>query len=242
MLRTRFAVPAAFLCSTALAMFGAPKADAIDGLESVQVGVHGGTLGVGVSAGFDLTDQVTARAMVNMLGLDYEETESDTEYEGDLDLQTFGLVGDWHPLGGGFRVTGGLFLNNNEVSATAQGSDVEINDRTYSSAQFETLLDFETFAPYFGAGWTSGTSGDAGWSFGVDAGLLYQREPRLSVDGMLGTECSFSVSTDGEATVTNCTDQPSLGADLEAEHMDLSGELEDFKWYPVLAVGVSYRF
>ena len=59
---------------------------------------------------------------------------------------------------------------------------------------------------------------------------------------MLGTECSFSVSTDGAATATNCTDQPTLEADLEAEHMDLSGELEDFKWYPVLTLGVSYRF
>ena len=213
----------------------------MEGLESVQVGVHGGTLGLGVSAGMDITDRVTARAMVNMLSLDYEETESDTEYAGDLDLQTFGLVGDWHPLGGGFRVSGGLFLNNNEVSATAQGEDVEINDKTYASASLETLLDFETFAPYFGAGWTSGASGDTGWSFAVDAGMLYQREPRLSVNGMLGGDCSFSVSTDGDAT-TDCTDQPTLEDDLEAEHADLAGELEDFKWYPVLAIGVSYRF
>ena len=100
MVRTRFAVLVAFLCSAALATFGAPKADAIEGLESVQVGVHGGTLGVGVSAGFDLTDQITARAMVNMLSLDYEETESDTEYEGDLDLQTIGLVGTGTRLAG----------------------------------------------------------------------------------------------------------------------------------------------
>ena len=243
MLRTRFAVLVAFLCSTVLATIGAPKADAIEGLESIQVGVHGGTLGVGVNAGFALTDRVTARAMVNTLSLDYEETESDTEYKGDLDLLTFGLVGDWHPLGGGFRVTGGLFLNNNEVSATAQSDDVEIDDKTYKSASLATLLDFETIAPYLGAGWTSGTSGDAGWSFTVDGGLLYQREPRLSVSGMLGTDCSFSVSRDGVATVANnCEDRQELQEDLEAEHADLSGDLEDFKWYPVLAIGVSYRF
>ena len=242
MLRFRSAVPAAFLCSAVLATFGAPKADAMGGLDSVQVGVHGGTLGVGVNAGFDVTDRVTARAMVNVLSLDYEETESDTEYKGDLDLQTIGLVGDWHPFGGGFRVTGGLFLNNNEVSATAQGEDVEINDNTYESAELDVLLDFESIAPYFGAGWTSGTSGDTGWSFAVDAGLLYQREPRLSFNGRLSGGCSFSVSTDGDATPTGCEDEPTLGDDLEAEHADLTGDLEDFKWYPVLAIGVSYRF
>ena len=31
-------------------------------------------------------------------------------------------------------------------------------------------------------------------------------------------------------------------ADLEAEHADISFDLEEFEWYPVLSIGVSYRY
>ena len=208
----------------------------------MQVGAHGGTLGFGVNVGLDISEKFAARALFNTLGLDYEETESGNEYTGDLDLQTIGLVTDWHPFAGGFRVTGGAFLNNNEVSATASGQEVEIGDETYADGRIDMLLDFERIAPYFGAGWTSGPIGDPGFSFSADAGLLYQRAPRISGSGTVGNNCSFSISRGGDATVQNCNDVEGLQADLELEHIDLADDLKDFEWYPVLSIGVSYRF
>ena len=241
MIRSKLAGLAALLCSATLTTLGTAQSATAEGLESVQVGVHGGTLGVGVNAAFDITDQIAARALVNVLGLDYEETEAGNEYEGDLDLQTIGLVADWRLFDSGFRLTGGAFLNNNEVSATALSDDVDIGDRTYEG-RIDMLLDFESIAPYFGAGWSSGAPGEPGWGFAVDAGLLYQQAGRISASGMVGDACSFTLSTEGVATVTGCADEPTLKTDLEAEHSELSAELEDFEWYPVLAVGVSYRF
>ena len=248
MLRSNLAGLAALLCSTAPMIIGAAQADEGGelGMGSVQVGVHGGTLGLGVNAGIDFTDQVAGRAIFSMFRLEYEETESDNEYTGDLDLQTIGLVADWHPFDSGFRVTGGAFLNNNEISATATSEDLEIGDEVYSG-RIDMLLDFETIAPYFGAGWTSGLIGEPGLSFSLDAGLLYQQAPRLSASGSImgigpAAGCSFSLSSGGDATVRDCDDEPTLEVDLEAEHAELSADLEDFEWYPVLAIGVSYRF
>ena len=211
-------------------------------LGKVQAGAHVGTLGAGVNVGLDISEKFAARALFSMWGLDYEETESDNEYKGDLDLQTIGLVTDWLPFAGGFRVTGGAFLNNNEVSATASGQEVDIGDETYADGRIDMLLDFERIAPYFGAGWTSGAIGDPGFSFSVDAGLLYQRAPRISGSGTVGNNCSFSISRGGDATLQNCNDIEGLQADLELEHMDLADDLKDFEWYPVLSIGVSYRF
>ena len=237
MIRSSFAGLAALL-STASLMLGTAQAQVE--LGSVRVGVHGGTLGLGASVGLDVSDGVVARGLFNMFSLDYEETESGNTFDGDLDLQSIGLVGDWHPFDSGFRVTGGAYLNNNEVSATAIDQDLEIGGRSYAG-RIDMLLDFETLAPYFGAGWTSDSVGKPGWSFSVDAGLLYQQAPRLSASGTVGG-CSFSLSTEGEATVRGCPDSSVLAADLEAEHADLSVDLDDFEWYPVLSIGVSYRY
>lgn len=55
-----------------------------------------------------------------------------------------------------------------------------------------------------------------------------------------GTNCDFSVSEDGKATV--CPALNGLKADLEAEHRELSGELDSYQLYPVLSLSVSYRF
>ena len=241
MIRSSFAGLVALL-STASLMLGAAPASADGGLDlgSVRVGVHGGTLGLGVNVGLDVSDRVVARGMINMFSLDYEETESGNTFDGDLDLQSIGLVGDWHPLDSGFRVTGGAFLNNNKVSATAVGRDLEIGGRSYAG-RIDMLLDFETIAPYLGAGWTSDSIGKPGWSFSIDAGLLYQQAPRISASGTAGG-CSFSLSTEGDATVRNCPDSRVLEADIEAEHADLLIELDNFEWYPVLSIGVSYRY
>lgn len=230
----------AALLSAASLMLGAAQADAGGGLGSVKVGAHGGTLGLGVSAGLDVSDRFVARGLINTFSLGFEVTESGNTFDADLDLQSVGLVGDWHPLDDGFRVTGGAFLNNNEVSATAFDQDLELGGRSYAG-QIDMLLDFETFAPYLGAGWTSDWIGKPGWSFSVDAGLLYQQAPRLSASGT-ADGCSFSLSTGGDATVRNCPDSSVLEADLETEHADISFELEDFEWYPVLSIGVSYRY
>ena len=102
--RSKVAGLAALLCSVASVTLGVARANPLEGMGSLQVGVHGGTLGLGVNAGLDISEKFAARGMFNTFGLDYEETESGNEYKGDLDLQSIGLVTDWHPFAGGFQV------------------------------------------------------------------------------------------------------------------------------------------
>ena len=240
--RSKIAGLAALVCFVTSVPLGAAQANPFEGMESVQVGVHGSTLGVGVNAGLDVSETFSARALINTLGLDYEETESGNEFKGDLNLQSIGLVADWHPGAAGFRLTGGVFVNNNEVSAVASGDDLDIGGNSYDG-RLRVLVDFERIAPYFGVGWTSGRMGNPGLSFLFDAGLLYQRSPRLSGSGNVGG-CLFSISSDGDANTRGCSASfaASLNADLESEHTDLSDDLESFQWYPVLSIGASYRF
>lgn len=228
---------AALLLSTTPLMVGAGAANANEG--SVALGLHGGTLGLGANAEFGISEQFSARAMFSQLGLSYEETESGNQYDGDLDLQSIGLMTDWRPFSAGLRLTGGVFVNNNEVSATARSTSLDIGGNPYD-ASLRMLLDFEPIAPYLGAGWSSGY-GEPGLGFAFDAGLLYQRSPRISATGT-SPLCSFVLSEDGNATVSGTGCDPRLRADLESEHADLSDALDSFKWYPVVSLGVSYGF
>lgn len=71
-----------------------------------QFGAHGGTLGLGVTAGFDMSDRFAVRGLFNTFDFGFNTNQAGNAYAGDLALQSFGVVGDWHPFGGGWRVTG----------------------------------------------------------------------------------------------------------------------------------------
>lgn len=220
--------------------------DAVDespSLHGARAGAHVSTLGLGVFAAWDASDAFAVRGMINYFNYDFGDSEeAGVEYNVDLQLQSLGLMLDWHALRNGFRVSGGVFFNQNEFSAMAEDSGLAIGDGLYDGV-LDTLVDFNGIAPYLGLGWSSG-HGRSGLSIGIEAGILFQGTPKLSASGMVtteaGTNCDFSVSEDGKATV--CPALGELKADLEAEHRELSGELDSYKLYPVVSLSVSYRF
>ena len=217
------------------------------GSGKLHVGLQGGTLGAGLNAGFDFSNDLAIRGMVNYFNLDFDKEKAGNRYDGELDLRSLGLVVDWHPFWGAFRVSGGAFLNNNRVSATAQSMDgegLDIGGFTYPEAKLNFQMDFAKTAPYLGIGWTSGR-GRGGLSFTADIGALIRSAPRVSANGE-AEGCDFTVSREGDADV-DCSGVASLlesrlSDNLEQEHLELRDALDKVKVYPVVSLGVSYRF
>ena len=155
---------------------------------------------------------------------------------------------DWHPFDGGFRVTGGAFMNKSEIAAGAKGENVMIGGRRYSGS-LNLDADFDRFAPYLGVGYTGGRD-RGGFGFVFDAGVLFSGAPNLSASGSASGEagsCTFEVDDEGRATlagdaVCESANLGDLKSDLESEHSKLARDLDDFKLYPVVSLGVSYRF
>ena len=182
-----------------------------------QLGAHGGTLGLGVTAGFDASDRFAVRGLFSTFDYGFDTNRAGNAYDGDLALQSFGILGDWHPAGGGWRVTGGVFGNNNELLVGTEGS-ANIGNRRYTG-NLDINLAFAGAAPYVGIGWTSGRNRQ-GLSFGFDVGALYQGSPRLSATGAVryddspaGFEelrCAFRVTPDASASV-DCPHPPTVG-------------------------------
>ena len=206
-------------------------------------GLHAGTLGTGVNVGFDFSKDFALRGLYNHFNLDFDETEAGNEYDGKLRLRSLGLVLDWHPFWGAFRVSGGGFLNKNKLSASTEGVDLGIGAGKYD-ANLDLRMKFEPLAPYLGIGWTSGR-GRSGLAFAFDVGALFRSSPHVSASGR-AEGCDFSVSESGEAEV-DCSGVSGvvageLESNLEREHRELRDDLDVLQVYPVLSLGVSYRF
>ena len=211
---------------------------------AAHVGLHGGTLGVGMYGGYDYSKDLAIRGLVNYFNLDFEKEKAGNEYDGELDLRSMGLVVDWHPFWGAFRMSGGVFLNDSRLSASTQGEALGIGGGNYK-ADLNFRMEFEKAAPYLGIGWTSGRGGD-GLSFTADIGALFRGSPRVSASGRTD-DCGFTVSKDGNADV-DCRQGVAgvvageLSGNLEQEHQELSDALDEFNIYPVISLGLSYRF
>jgi hypothetical protein len=192
-----------------------------------------GTLGPGLMVGRFVAPSVSIRANING-GFDYDDSfTSDSRnalrYDAELSLASAGLLADYH-FANGFRLSGGIYYNDNKIDAKGNFERIRAGGVTYSANQLaraDARIDFRSFAPYLGIGYHSVRP--KGWSFTADLGVLYQGNPRVSYR----LTCT-SVECD-EA-------RPDLVAAIEEERQALEDKVSDFKFYPVLSIGVSYRF
>jgi hypothetical protein len=187
-----------------------------------------GTLGAGVVISKGYSEKFSINIDLNTFSYDTTENENNIDYDFEFDLQTIGLLGNYHPFGGSFRLTAGMYINNNEFNLTGKpnaGGTFEIGNATYTAAQVGTLtgrVAFDSTAPYVGIGW--GNRPEKHFGFTLDIGALYQGSPELTLQA------------------TGALANPALAADVERERQELQNDLDDFKWYPVVSLGLYFRF
>jgi hypothetical protein len=181
------------------------------------------TLGYGVELSFGVTDNLSIGIASNRYDRSESETVDGISYDFEPELKTLGLLANWHPFGGTFRVTAGAYSNDTEFSLTGKftaGTSYTVGDNTYVATGTERLngtLSFDSTAPYIGIGW--GGRPGSHFGFSADIGALYQGSPKLKLSGT-----GFSA------------------ADIEQERQQAEDDLQSFKWYPVFAVGLYFRF
>jgi len=193
-----------------------------------SIGVTAGTPGIGLEAGMDINDMLGLRLTSGYFRLSHDVESDDVDYNGKLKLFSLGLLGDVYLFDSGFRLTGGAFYNDNHVRLTATPTgNVDIGGTTYTPTQIGRLdgnVDFNEFAPYAGLGYTSNRGGQ-GFSFVADAGVMFQGAPEVTL------------ASSGPATAL-----PGFAADLERERQSIADDIDGFRYYPVVRVGVAYRF
>ncbi|WP_420475503.1 hypothetical protein [Noviherbaspirillum sp. ST9] len=202
-----------------------------------EIGITGsvGTTGVGAHATFPISPSVNARVGLGYLGYSYKGSTRDMQYDLDLKANTYDALIDWYPeKGSSFRITGGVAYNGNRIDVhgrpDAAGS-YSIQGNTYNAAAVGNVsgkVDFNKFAPYLGIGWGRNLKDEKGWSFSTDIGVLFQGSPKTS---LTANGCSAG------AAVCN-----QFASDIARENEALAREVRKFRVYPVLRIGVSYKF
>lgn len=202
----------------------------------LAVGTKASTLGAGIEVYAPVSRKFNARIGMNKLGYTFDQEIDGIQYDGDIDLNSLSLNADWHPFGGVFRLTGGLVLNNNELSGTAspdlaESVNIEIGGTNYSSDDIKASakIGFEKIAPYFGIGFDRVSKTKGGFGFSAEVGVLLQGSPEV------GFTADF-INTPSDAL------NAQLNSDIETEIGQIEDEMSDFDIFPVASLGLTYQF
>ena len=211
-------------------LFAVHQVQADDG--GFALGAHVGTAGIGLTASYPLTARWNVRGIYS--AYDYSQNNEeldDLSYDIELDLETYGVLFDWHPFKSSFRATLGLVNNQNKITGDARpvaGTTVEIGDVLFNASELGTLstdVSYDDIVPYIGIGWGNATRAK-NLSLSFDIGLLYQG--------------------DGDVELTNsgadAAIQDLLNVQLAIEERNIEDDLSDYEWYPWLQLGLTYRF
>ena len=198
-----------------------------------SLGLRGGTLGGGAELSYALSQRAAVRLNADGYNRKQTSTHDNIDYDMKLKLKTASLLGDWFPFANNFRISAGAMFNGNKFTMKGQPTNgtFTINGVTYTAqdvGSFDALVDFKKAAPYFGIGY--GRPINSGLSLIFDLGVMFQGGPRSKIDVTCGT------SIQGMAQCSN------LQRDAAAEQSNLDESLHNFKYYPLVSLGLAYTF
>jgi hypothetical protein len=191
-----------------------------------EVYVGAGTTGIVVGVG----GQVGPRAGVRLEGnfLDYSRTvsTSNVDYDGKLKSSAGSLLVDFFPVSGGcFRITAGAVVGDGKVTAVGRprNNTLNINGQVVNATgeSINFTVKQPSVQPYLGIG--VGHALKTGFGFFADLGATYGK-PRVDFSATPGL-----VAAAGQANI-------------DAERQDVQNKADNYKFYPVVKLGISYRF
>jgi hypothetical protein len=173
------------------------------------------------------------RATLDSFQYDTDFSSDDVDYEAELDFASGGLFADYHPFGNGVFVSGGAYFGDRSATLSATtASSVQIGNQIFTGAQVGTLegeTDFGDFAPFVGVGFNNTFTTAGRFGFKALLGAAFGDEPDVSLRRVGGIALPPA-------------EQARLDAELRNEEAELERDAEDFSVFPVLQLGIAYRF
>ena len=194
---------------------------------AIAVGV--GTLGYQVALSQSISENLNLRLTHNTASKQLDGETDGVNYDYDFEFSSNSLLIDWHMFDGSFRLTTGALINDNQIHAQSDidGLTLNVGDNTFTRAEVGRLegdIGFDSYAPYLGFGW--GRAIADGFSVVFDLGVVYQGQPEVSLQTIGGT----------------LSDNPLLLEQVEREEQELQEDVDEFDLYPVISLGLFYRF
>lgn len=211
--------------------------------QDLSLSVVAGTAGAGVDLSYAITPKLHIRGALRGLSLSVNDEYDDVDYEGDLNLSSLGVLADFYPAASWFRATAGLFANGNEINLVSEDAQTaEIGDMAYDvDGELETDIRFNSSAPYLGIGFGNPRNSRSPFSASLELGVLFQGSPQATLTARgtateLSTNTSFTIGDLSNAAAQELEDE------IQKEEENLNSDIEEYKFYPVISLGLNYRF
>ncbi len=132
-----------------------------------------------------------------------------------INLSSLVAMADWYPSTGGFRLTGGLAINNSNITANVS----KVNNKQANGSLEVKMSDF--ISPYIGLGYSIRPQNLKGVGFVFDYGVMFQN-PQVKL---------------------NITDTNVTAADIAAEQAKIQDSINNhYKYKTVLGAGIVFEF
>ena len=163
------------------------------------------------------------------LNLNKDGVQDGVNATGSLKASRAGVFADWFPFGGGFRLVGGLTVNDIKAEFKAIGGNSTINGKmvNLTGETFNVNVNYPASSGYLGIGWGHQASKDTGFGFYADLGVMF---------GSFASEVNTSLvnKTIGGVTITQ--------ADIDAQTKSMRDSIASVSVLPSVAIGLTYRF
>jgi hypothetical protein len=205
----------------------------------VALTAKAGTLGLGAELTVGLSRQLDGRLGLNAFSYSQRGEASRIEYDATARLRSATALLDWHPGSRAFRLTGGLVWNDNRVD----GRSIPSRFGTYDIGgvqvpvsvvqRLDARADFHQFVPYLGIGLGNSITSTRKAGVSFDAGVMFQGEAKVHLT---------LVIPQGSPILTIPGAREALDILVQREERDLEDEASKYRYYPVVSLGVWYRF
>jgi hypothetical protein len=205
----------------------------------VAIGGKVGSLGLGLELTAGLSPQWNVRLGAN--GFNYTDDRRKAghlEYDATAKLRTATALLDWHPGGYGFRLSGGVVYNDNRIdgqSLVPASGLYDIGGVPVPVSLVGTLdgrIDFDKTAGYAGLGWGNAVVPGRKLGFTFDAGVIFQGKAKVTL----------TPNIPASSPLNDPTARAALDILLRREEDNIQKDVADYTLYPVVSIGLTYRF
>lgn len=211
---------ATVVCGLALGMAQHAMAEEID-YQPLSLSAEAGTTGLGGSLGWRFSDHLGVRVGGHYFSYDHSDEIEGVTYDANLKLQSFPIGLDiYTSKSSSFRITVGALINQNKLTGTQSGTTVDINGNPYAT-DLTLGVEWPEIAPYLSLGGTIYFDSGKHVGLGLEFGVAYTGNPDVTL------------------TASNPAVPP---GDLEAERLQIEDSLQEFKFWPIIKIGLTISF
>jgi hypothetical protein len=211
------------------------------------VGLKVSSLGAGIEIGAGITQSLNLRVGGDFFDYSVDNTRDGVTYNGNVRLHSLEAHVDWFPWKGNFHVGPGVLYHLTQpLDANLQipgGTLFTLNATDFVSSPNDPVsgaaaLRVHHIAPEVTVGWGDLLPRGEGkhWSIPFEIGAAFQGNPQILL-GLQGTACSPHGGPCYDAA-TNPVVLTPLSQEIKKRQNDISW----FKIYPLISIGVGYRF